>query len=159
MTSQAKVPQFEYYVSEIKTLGYAPAPRHIAGIFRPPPGSRHSKLKIADIMPNYPVISTRFLGQKYRDMRRRHAISPGFSGHYQDLGIASLKLHASACNLIISLVERGLVYIYANVPRHLRQRSTNQRTECPTSKIYGIFDIFGISQHSLGPKDLMSTHS
>ena len=29
-------------------------------------------------------------------MRRRHAISPEFSGHYQDLGISSSKGHASA---------------------------------------------------------------
>ena len=29
-------------------------------------------------------------------MRRRHAISPGFSGHYEDLGILSLEGHASA---------------------------------------------------------------
>ena len=57
-------------------------------------------------MPNYPVISTRFLGQKYRDMRRRHAISPGFSGHYQDLGIASRKKHDSACKLVLSVDSR-----------------------------------------------------
>ena len=37
-------------------------------------------------------------------MRRRHAISPGFSGHYQDLGISSLKRHDSACNIILSVV-------------------------------------------------------
>ena len=32
-------------------------------------------------------------------MRRRHAISPVFSGHYQDLGVRSLKGHDSAYNL------------------------------------------------------------
>ena len=36
------------------------------------------------------ILSTRFLGQKHQDLRWRHAISPGFSGHYQDLGIPSL---------------------------------------------------------------------
>ena len=35
------------------------------------------------------ILSTRFLGLKHRDLRRRHVISPGFSGHYQDLGVAS----------------------------------------------------------------------
>ena len=39
-------------------------------------------------------------------MRRRHAISPGFPGHYQDLGISSTKRHDSACNLILSVVTR-----------------------------------------------------
>ena len=33
-------------------------------------------------------------------MHRRHAISPGFTGHYHDLGTSSLKRHDSACNLI-----------------------------------------------------------
>ena len=36
-------------------------------------------------------------------MRRRHAISPGCSGHYQDLGISSLTRHGSACNSILSV--------------------------------------------------------
>ena len=31
----------------------------------------------------------RFLGSKHHAMRQRHAISPGFSVHYQDLGISS----------------------------------------------------------------------
>ena len=36
-------------------------------------------------------------------MRRRHAISPGLFGHYQDLGIPSLKRPDSAvCNLILA---------------------------------------------------------
>ena len=39
-------------------------------------------------------------------MRRRHAVSPGFSGHYQDLGIPNLKGHDSACNLIVSVALR-----------------------------------------------------
>ena len=39
-------------------------------------------------------------------MRRRHAISPGFSGNYRDLGIPSRKRHASACKLILSVVCR-----------------------------------------------------
>ena len=34
-------------------------------------------------------------------VRRRHAISPEFSGHYHDLGISSLKGHDSACNFIL----------------------------------------------------------
>ena len=33
-------------------------------------------------------------------MRRRHAISPGSFGHYQDIGIASITRHDPACNLI-----------------------------------------------------------
>jgi hypothetical protein len=36
-------------------------------------------------------------------MRRRHAISPGFFGHYQDLGMLSLKRHGSAGNRILSV--------------------------------------------------------
>ena len=36
-------------------------------------------------------------------MRRHHAISPGFSGHYRDLGIWSRKRHVSACSLILSV--------------------------------------------------------
>ena len=47
-------------------------------------------------------------------MRRRHAISPGFSGHYRDLGISSLKRHDSVCNLIISV---GLPVIVQIVDR------------------------------------------
>ena len=38
-------------------------------------------------------------------MRRRHAILPGFSGHYPDLGILSRKRHDSACKLILSVVS------------------------------------------------------
>ena len=36
-------------------------------------------------------------------MRRRHAISPDFSGHYQDLGMSSLKRSDSASNIILSV--------------------------------------------------------
>ena len=36
-----RIIQFLYYDSGIKTPGYAPAPCHIAGVFRPLPGSRH----------------------------------------------------------------------------------------------------------------------
>ena len=36
-------------------------------------------------------------------MHRRHSISPEFSDHYHDLGIPSLKMHDSACNLILSV--------------------------------------------------------
>ena len=36
-------------------------------------------------------------------MSRRHAISLGFSGHYQNLGIPGLKSHYSACNFTISV--------------------------------------------------------
>ena len=52
-------------------------------------------------------MSTRFLGQKHRDMRRRHAISSVFSGHNQDLDISSLKGHDSACNIILILSVGG----------------------------------------------------
>ena len=37
---------------------------------------------------------------KHHDMRRRHVISPGISGHYQDLGNLSSKMHDSACNYL-----------------------------------------------------------
>ena len=40
-------------------------------------------------------------------MRRRHVTSPGFSGHYQDIGISSLKEHDSTCNLILSVGMRS----------------------------------------------------
>ena len=53
--------------------------------------------------PNYPVFSTRFLISKHRDMRRRHAISPRFSGRYQDQGISSLEMRDSACVLILAI--------------------------------------------------------
>ena len=36
-------------------------------------------------------------------MRRRDAISPGFSGHYQDLGISSRKRRNSAYKRILSV--------------------------------------------------------
>ena len=47
------------------------------------------------------AVSSRFLGYY-----QRHAIilSPGVSGHYHDLGISSLEVHDSACNLVISAV-------------------------------------------------------
>ena len=38
-------------------------------------------------------------------MRRRHAISPGFFDHYQDIGIGSRKRPNSACKLIVSVVR------------------------------------------------------
>ena len=34
-------------------------------------------------------------------MFQHYAILPGYSGHYQDLGISSLTLHDSACNLTL----------------------------------------------------------
>ena len=37
-------------------------------------------------------------------MRRGLAVSLGFSGHYQDIGISSLKRHDAACNFILSVV-------------------------------------------------------
>ena len=56
-----------------------------------PPPRTHAKNKIAG-SPDHPVCSTRFMGLQ-------HAISSGFSGHYQDLGNSSLKLHEFACML------------------------------------------------------------
>ena len=53
---------------------------------------------------NFPVFSTRFLGLKHRYVCRRHAISPGFSGQYQDLDVPSLTVHGSACNPMPSVV-------------------------------------------------------
>ena len=40
-----------------------------------------------------PVLVLDFWDKRPRDMRRRHVISPGFSGHYQDLEISSLSVH------------------------------------------------------------------
>ena len=42
-------------------------------------------------------------------MRRCHAISPGFSGHYRDLELSSLKWRDSAYNVILS-VETDLYF-------------------------------------------------
>ena len=40
-------------------------------------------------------------------MHRRHAISPGLAGHYQDIGILSFNIHDSACNLTLSVGMRS----------------------------------------------------
>ena len=50
-------------------------------------------------------------------MRRHHAISPGFSGHYQDLRIPSRKRHDSACKLILSVGALQCDHIHANTAR------------------------------------------
>ena len=72
------------------------------------------------------VLSTRCLGYKHRDMRRRHAISPGFSGHYRDLGISSRKRHDSACKLILSVgsedKDRLDRHFCACLPRHAQHK-------------------------------------
>ena len=46
-TVVGRIVPFSELVSGIKTSGYAPASCHIAGIFRPLPGSRHSKINTA----------------------------------------------------------------------------------------------------------------
>ena len=52
-------------------------------------------------------------------MRRRHAISPVFPGHYQDLGIAGLTRHdsANACKLILSVGVCGVLHGAAHAAR------------------------------------------
>ena len=47
-------------------------------------------------------------------MRRCHAVSPGLSGHYQYLGMSSIKRYDSACNLILSVGKK-----HDGVPRCL----------------------------------------
>ena len=54
----------------------------------------HAKNKIEGII--IPSIVPGFWDKKHHDVRRRHATSPVFSGHYQDLGISSFKMHDSA---------------------------------------------------------------
>ena len=51
----------------------------------------------------------KFAGRNSRDMRRRHAKSPEFSGHDQDLGVSSIDRHDSACNVILSVVMRNVI--------------------------------------------------
>ena len=47
-------------------------------------------------------------GIKTRDVRRRHAISPVFADHHQDLGMSKPeKWHDSAGNLILSVETAG----------------------------------------------------
>ena len=52
-------------------------------------------------------------------MRRRHAISLGFSGHYQDLGIASLK-----GMVLPAILFKAWVYY----PSSIRSSETDLRT-------------------------------
>ena len=52
-----------------------------------------------NLWQHFPVFSAiaGFWDKKHHRMRRCHAISPGFSGHYQDLELSSsLKLHNSS---------------------------------------------------------------
>ena len=52
-------------------------------------------------------------------MRQRHAISPGFFGHYQDLGISSLKRHDSAvCNCILSVGRVIVIRVCCRIGSH-----------------------------------------
>ena len=48
-------------------------------------------------------------------MRQRHAISPQFFGHYQDLGISSLKGYDSACNIILSVGSPANLASFAEI--------------------------------------------
>ena len=56
-------------------------------------------------------------------MRRRHAISPGFSDHYHDIDISILKGHDSACNVILAW-QRG-------VPCHCLTDPIREQDELP----------------------------
>ena len=51
--------------------------------------------------------------EKHGDLRRRQVLSPGFSGHYQDLGTTSLTWHDSACNCIRSVARLTLLWALA----------------------------------------------
>ena len=85
------------------------------------------------------------MGYKHRDMRRRHAISPGFAGHYQDLGISSLKGHDSACNLILSVAK----------PMH--QRASIQPN--PDSRFPQIIECFPIYMHTTALRPRMDSYA
>ena len=67
-----------------------------------------------------PCLVLGFWDKNHRDMRRRQAISPGFSSHYQNLGISSLKEHDSTCNRILSVASNSktnsILKVYAGAP-------------------------------------------
>ena len=79
-------------------------------------------------------------------MRRRHAMSPVFSGYSQDPGISSLNMYASACTLILSVVidvllRSTLKCVAGQVPAYCRfvpqnvfqtRTKTNIRVICAT---------------------------
>ena len=66
----------------------------------------------------------RFLGSKHHAMRQRHAISPGFSVHYQDPELLSYRRDDSTYNFILS-VER---HPWVRLPP--RYRLTANRAHC-----------------------------
>ena len=66
-------------------------------------------------------------------MRWRHAMSPAFSGHYQDLDMLDVKSHDSACNII---PYRGEQNIVGNTFKAARSEPKNDdpaasRAPCP----------------------------
>ena len=67
-------------------------------------------------------------------MRRRHVISPGFDGNYQDLGISSFKGHDSTCNFILDNVVTLLVLL-------ARQQADFTAEEQDVSRIAGLAHI------------------
>ena len=62
-------------------------------------------------------------------MRRRHATSPGISGHYRDLRIGSRKTHDSTCKLIISMAN--------NPGLHVSQLAVLRSHDDPAAAIAG----------------------
>ena len=69
-------------------------------------GGNHAKNKIADML-NYPDFLVPGFWDKTTRICAGAMPSPGFSGHYEDLGISSLKRHDSACNLILGVAREG----------------------------------------------------
>ena len=84
-------------------------------------------------------------------MRRRHAILPVFTGHYQDLYISSVQGHGSAGNILLRFFLRtaaqgGLVFfIWTHTPPDVAivtfERSTKPGIACLT---YGILTNQGV---------------
>ena len=56
-----------------QVIGTTPSRLRLSRVCANTPSTPRIRLR----RPNHPVFSTRFLGQKHRDIRRRHAISPG----------------------------------------------------------------------------------
>ena len=78
--------------------------------------------------------------------RRRHAISPGFSGHYRDVGNSSRKRHGSACKLILSVAALrfdarywgGVCVMFSQLPGFLHNMSYHVMQNVLVSKQFQI---------------------
>ena len=80
-------------------------------------------------------------------MRRRHAISPGFSGHYRDLGIWRRKSHDSAYKLIVSVDTGGG-----------REIPVKYQDTSKWGKFYGAVYIPPCPKHSAFDRECAYTH-